>query len=151
MDNYVVYVNINIFNELHNILWAKCSPDPPLWRADRNGISFVKCENFIRNGGLACTTVLVTNFPWQWRHNERDSVPNHRRLDCLLRCLLRRWSKKTPKLRATGRCEGKPPVASGFHSQMASTTKNVLIWWRHHVQTVLCLGLFIKATRSTLA
>ena len=30
----------------------------------------------------------------QWRHNERDGVSNHRRIDCLLNPLFRRRSKK---------------------------------------------------------
>ena len=41
----------------------------------------------------------------QWRHNERDCVSNHRRLDCLLNRLFRCRSKKTSKLRVTGFCE----------------------------------------------
>ena len=42
----------------------------------------------------------------QWRHNEREGVTNHRRIDCLLNCLFRRRSKKTPKIRVTRLCEG---------------------------------------------
>ena len=37
----------------------------------------------------------------QWRHNKRDDISNHRRLDCLLHRLFRRRSKKTSKLRVT--------------------------------------------------
>ena len=33
--------------------------------------------------------------PLQWRHNERDCVSNHQRLDCLLKRLFRRRSEKT--------------------------------------------------------
>ena len=36
--------------------------------------------------------------PLQWRHNGRDGVSNHRRLDGLLNPLFRRRSKKTSKL-----------------------------------------------------
>ena len=46
----------------------------------------------------------------QWRHDEGDGVSNHRRLDYLLSRLFRRISKKTSKFRATGLCEGNPPV-----------------------------------------
>ena len=46
----------------------------------------------------------------RWRHNERDDVSNHRRLDCLLNRLFRRRSKNTSMLRATGLCLGKSPV-----------------------------------------
>ena len=42
----------------------------------------------------------------QRRHNERDGVSNHRRLDCLLK------SKKTSKLRITSLCEGNSPATS---------------------------------------
>ena len=48
----------------------------------------------------------------QWRHNERDCVSNHRRLHSLLNRLFGSRSKKTSKLRATGICEGNPPVVS---------------------------------------
>ena len=44
----------------------------------------------------------------QWRHNELDGVSNHRRLDCLLKRLFWRRSKKTSKLRVT--CPHKGPV-----------------------------------------
>ena len=62
----------------------------------------------------------------QWRHNKRDGVSNHRRLDCLLNCLFRRRSKKTSKLRATGLCEGKSPVTGEFPTQRASNTEMLL-------------------------
>ena len=45
----------------------------------------------------------------QWRHNERDGVPNHIRLDCLLNRLFGRRPKKISKLRVTGLCEGNSP------------------------------------------
>ena len=57
----------------------------------------------------------------QWRHNERDGVPNHRRLDCLLNRLFRRRSKKKSKLRVTGLCEGNPRETGGFPSQRPVT------------------------------
>ena len=68
----------------------------------------------------------------QWRHNERDGVSKHRRLDCWLKRLFRRRSKKTLKLRVTGLCEGNSPVTGEFPSQRASNAENVSIWWRHH-------------------
>ena len=73
-----------------------------------------------------------------WRHNERDSVTNHQRIECLPNRLFRRRSTKSPKLRVTDPCEGNPPVTGGFPSQRASNAENVSIWWRHHVQ----LGLY---------
>ena len=39
----------------------------------------------------------------RWRHNERDSVSDHQTRDCLLNRLFRRRSKKTSRLRVTGR------------------------------------------------
>ena len=56
----------------------------------------------------------------QWRHNKRDGVSNHRRLDCLLSRLFWRRSKKTPKLRVTGLCGGNSPVTGKFTSQTTS-------------------------------
>ena len=53
--------------------------------------------------------------PLEWCQNERDGIWNHRRLECLLRRLFRRRSKKTFTLRVTGLCEGKSAI-----------------WWRHH-------------------
>ena len=41
-------------------------------------------------------------------------------------------SKKTPKLRVTGLCDGNPPVTGEFPPQKASNAENVSIWWRHH-------------------
>ena len=61
--------------------------------------------------------------PLQWRHNERDGVPSHRRLGCLRNRLLRRRSKKTSKLRVTGLCEGNPQVADGFAHKGPVTRK----------------------------
>ena len=68
----------------------------------------------------------------QGRHNERDAVSNHLRLDCLFNPLFKRRSKKTSKLRITGLCEGKPPVTGGFHSQIVINAENVSTWWRHN-------------------
>ena len=44
----------------------------------------------------------------------------------------RRRSKKTPKPRVTGLCEGNSPVTGEFPAQRASSAENVSIWWRHH-------------------
>ena len=69
----------------------------------------------------------------QWRHNERDGVSHHQRLDYLLSRLFMRRSKEKSKLRVTGLCEGNSPVTGEFPAQRASNMKNVSIWWRHHV------------------
>ena len=68
----------------------------------------------------------------QWRHNGRDNVSNHQPHDCLRKCLFRRRSKKTSKLRVTGLCAGNSPGTGEFPAQMASNAENVSIWWRHH-------------------
>ena len=65
----------------------------------------------------------------QLRLIERDGVSNHVRLDRLLN----HRSKYKPTLRATGLCEGNPPVTGRFPSQRASNSENVSIWSRHRV------------------
>ena len=77
---------------------------------------------------------LFTNVHLQWRHNGRDSAPNHQLHYCLLKRLFRRRSKKALKLRVTGLCAGNSPVTGKFPAQMASNAENVSIWWRHHEQ-----------------
>ena len=81
----------------------------------------------------------TTSESLQWRHNERDGVLNHRRLDCLDSRLFRRKSQKTSKLRVTGLCEGNSPVTGEFPSQRASNAEHVSIWWGHHGSTILLL------------
>ena len=88
--------------------------------------------------------------PLQWPHNERDGVSNHRRLDCLLKRLLRHRSKKI-KLRVTGHCVGNSTVTGEFPAQRSSNAENVSIWWRHHINSwsnsqIYCLWRF-KGTR----
>ena len=84
----------------------------------------------------------------QWRHNERDGVSNHQRLNCLLIHLLRRKWKQTPKPRVTGLCERNSLVTGEFPSQRASNTENVSIKWHHHfvvatLQMERCLSNYI--------
>ena len=67
------------------------------------------------------------------------SVLNYQRLHCLLRCLFRRKSKKTSKLRVTGLCVGNLPVTDEFPAQKASNVEHFFIWWRHHEW---CMGGF---------
>ena len=78
----------------------------------------------------------------QWSHNERDGVSSHRRLDCLKNSLFRHRSMKTARFRATGLCEGKPPVTDGFPSQKASKSESIFIWWRHH-DCLVCINQLI--------
>ena len=84
------------------------------------------------------------------RHNERDGVSNHRRLDYFLNRFYRSSSKKTSKLRVTGLCEGNSPVTGEFPAQRASNTENVSIWWRHHITRVLLIWWYNLARHSMM-
>ena len=79
----------------------------------------------------------------QWRHNKRDGVSTHQPHDCLLNHLFRCKSKKTPKLRVTGLCDGNLPLTGEFPAQRASNAENVSIWWRHHVYHSLDMIAYI--------
>ena len=76
-------------------------------------------------------------FSLYWRHDERDGVSNHQRLNCLLNRLFRRRSKKASKLCVAGLCEGNSPVTGEFPAQRASNKENASIWWRHNVSQFL--------------
>ena len=93
------------------------------WRPFRLGL------NVLIRKAFPCQDAITS----RWRHNERDGVSNHRRLNGLFNRLFRRRSKKTPKLRITGLCEGNSPVTGEFPSHTASHAENVSIRWRHHV------------------
>ena len=67
-----------------------------------------------------------------WRRNGHGGVANHQPHHCLLNRLFGCRSKKTLKLRVTGRCAGNSPGTGEFPAQMASNAENVSIWWRHH-------------------
>ena len=74
----------------------------------------------------------VSSDTLQWRHNERDGVPNQQPHDCLLKRLFRSISKKTSKHRVTGLRAGNSPLTDEFPAQRASYAENVSIWWHHH-------------------
>ena len=65
---------------------------------------------FSKHSRFKVGEVPIKQLILHWHHNQRDSVSNHRCLDCLLNRLFRRRSKKTSKLRVTGLCEGNSPV-----------------------------------------
>ena len=73
------------------------------WYQESRFSSLIFCD------GRKCFPVWNIE-PLHWRHNERDDVSNHRRLDCLPNPLFRRRSKKTSKHRVTGLCEGNSPM-----------------------------------------
>ena len=61
---------------------------------------FMICQSLISPYSIHMVglPILFTTFSLQWRHNVRDSISNHRRLDCLPSRLFRRrsyhWLKK---------------------------------------------------------
>ena len=66
-------------------------------------------------------TCAISLWTLQWRHNERDSVPNHQPHDCWLKLLSRdRW-KRTSKLRVTG------PLCGEFTGYMLPFD-DVIMW-----------------------
>ena len=78
----------------------------------------------------------------EWRHNERDGVSNHRRLDCLFKRLFRSRSKKISKLRVTGLCEGNSLVAGEFPHKGQVTREmfpfhDAIMWWHHRALMTL--------------
>ena len=79
-----------------------------------------------------CEDSFVASRSLQWRHNERNGVSNHRRVDCLPNSFFQAQIKKTSKHRANGPYEWNPPITGGFLSQRTSNVENVSIWWRHH-------------------
>ena len=87
---------------------------------------------YIQNMASQMLFPYTTGRALPWRQNEHNHILNHRRLECLLNCLLRGTPKKTSKLRVNGMCEKNPPVTSGLTSQRANNAVNVSIWWRHH-------------------
>ena len=110
---------------------------PEIWHAD---ISWLPSELLRFGHGLLIFLIFNpvasaceqgVELTLQWRHNERNGVSNHRRLDCLLNRLFRRRSKKTSKLRVTGLFEGNSPVTGEFLAQRTSYAENVSIWWHH--------------------
>ena len=84
----------------------------------------------------------VFNTTLRWRHNERDGVSNHHRLDGLRNLLFRRRSKKTSKFRVTGLWVRNSPVTGEFLSSNASNAENVSIWC-HHGKMIPCLANLI--------
>ena len=108
------------------------------WPFRPGGFELICQQHYV--GTLRACTGRYTSLSLQWRHNERDSVSNHRRLECLLNRLFRRRSKKISKLRVTGLCEGNSPVSSEFTAQRTSNAELVSIWWRHHDDCCRCPG-----------
>ena len=73
----------------------------------------------------------------QCRHNEGNSVLNHRRLDCLLGGLFRRRSRKKIKAQRHWPLWGEFTGDRWIHTQRASNVEHISIWWRNHAQRCL--------------
>ena len=66
------------------------------WLFHRMGIAMT-----INAKEIGLWSVVHYRIALQWRHNGRDSVPNHQPRDCLFSRLIRQRSKKTSKLRVS--------------------------------------------------
>ena len=64
------------------------------------------CHRTLWHHDSFCFLLSHSGHPLQWRHNERDGVPNHQPHDSLLHYLFRCRSKKTLKLGVTGEFTG---------------------------------------------
>ena len=93
-------------------VWDVCNIEPvvlpvyeiPSWRCDDRLISIMGFPILVRRhlyiesrSWIKIQPNQNKVQPFQWRHNERDGVSNHRRLDALLNRLFRRLSKKKIK------------------------------------------------------
>ena len=110
-------------------------------------VPFFGCEK-LHSGLLALCEGIQPGHKWpfslQWCHYELDDVSSHQSHDCLLNRYFRRRSKKTPKIRVTGLCEGNSPVTGEFPAQRASNAENVSSWWRHHILLSDASGIFSR-------
>ena len=72
--------------------------------------------------------VWFPNDSWslQWRHDARDGVSNHQRIDCLHNRLFKRRSTKTSKLRVTCLFVGNSPVTGNSLHKGPVTRKMVI-------------------------
>ena len=100
------------------------------WIVSKRQFTYLKSTVYLR----IFENVVAPIFWWlQLRHNERDGVSNHRRLNGLLKRLFRRRSTKTSKLRVIGLWEWNSPVTGNFPSQRASNAEKfqfdeVIMW-----------------------
>ena len=95
--------------------------------------------------------MTLTHDTLQWRHNERDGISHHRRLDCLLNRLFRHRSKKTSKLCITGLCEGFIPSLNKLLDKQSSCqwfdtswcSCDVAVMWLDLMQCASGIRLFL--------
>ena len=94
---------------------------------DHSSMRLKMRDNYGHFFQCCCEICAYIHMPLQWRHNERDGVSNHRRLDCLLNRLFRRTLMKTPM-----RSIGNSISYLGFKLAAAlgiSTTEIALALW----------------------
>ena len=118
-------------------MFVACPTSPAKWWTKRQELCFQwRLRLLLWYIGSHIVSNVIT---LPWRHNERDGVSNHWRLDCWLNRLSRHRSKKTLKFRITGLCWGNRPVNGGFPSQRAGNAKNISIWWRRNNTFCCCV------------
>ena len=123
----------NFNGGLTTLLLSYTAVETKTWLSLTHYITLAKSPSF----GTTCSigwwkySCAIENkqnvFTLRWRQNERDGVSTHRRLNCLLSRLFRRWSKYASKLHATGLCEDNSPVTGEFPAQRASNAEVVCI------------------------
>ena len=82
---------------------------------------------------------LMTWWTWstlQWRHNEREGVPNHCVWIVCSTVCSGAYQRKYQSSASLSLCEWNPAVTGGFPTQRASNAENVFIRWRRHVNSV---------------
>ena len=106
----------------------------PAHPANRSQWAHNYCDYEVMRDPVLCTGTLYIRYTsLEWRHNERDGVSNHQRLDCIFNRLFWRSSKEAPKLRVTGLCEGNSTVTGEFPAQ-----RGLQRWQYFHLMTSSC-------------
>ena len=127
---------------------------PRVFPADHGGTSAERIQVwYCEVGSVIRDDMFIINYKsLQWRHNDRDGVPNHQLHNCLLNRLFKAQIKETSKIRVTSLCAENSPVTGEFPAQRASYAENVSIWWRHHVAWCMDLigELFISSREDYL-
>ena len=99
---------------------ARREPIMPYWSQGKGSYGLYRDQYWF---GLPLENTQLSTRTLQWRHNEQENNPNHRRLECLHHRLFRRRSKKTSKLRVTGLCAAISPVTGEFPARRSSNAE----------------------------
>ena len=92
--------------KISNMDCQKCLLYPFLSNVSRHLLCHAPGDQYCLCYQIWIAVYTLRALPLHWRHNGRDGVANHQRLDYSFSCLFRRRSKKTSKLRVTGLCVG---------------------------------------------